>query len=230
MTLEHAVGNEARVLASSVPRFSRSWRTGAVPEVLDEITEPSVNLALWQRSIPHGIGGALMDWSHRTTGSTDVLNAARYDLGPFLSGVHGSAHGWLLADIAMLVGRFVSHARALRFRLFFGPVRSDQCRKFHVDHLRMRLVTTYVGPATEWVPDEAVSREAMDHPPDCPCDANRRVVRDPDAVRYARAGDVLLMKGATHGGVLGAVHRSPPIECERHVRIVLVASTVETAS
>ena len=102
----------------------------------------------------------------------------------------------------------------------------DQRRKFHVDHHRYGLGTTYAGPGTEWVPNEAVRREALNHPTDCPCDASTEIVRGAGAVHLARAGDVLLMNGAGHESVLGAVHRSPTIEGACRTRAMLIASTV----
>ncbi len=70
-------------------------------------------------------------------------------------------------------------------------------------------------------------RAAMEHPPDCPFDANREIVRDAAAVRRPATGDVLGMRGSLAPGGRGAVHRSPPIEAEGIARIVLVVTTVE---
>jgi hypothetical protein len=95
-----------------------------------------------------------------------------------------------------------------------------------MDYVRYRLITTYVGPGTEWVPEEAVRREALDHPTDCPCDANKEIVRDPSAIRHAVPGEVIVMKGALHPGRRGAIHRSPAIEGTGRVRVLLIASTV----
>ena len=130
-------------------------------------------------------------------------------------------------DVAVLISRLAHLADARRLRVSLGAVRTDQCRKFHVDYVRYRLVTTYVGPGTEWVPDSAVRREALDHPPDCPCDANKEIVKDASAIRHAVPGEVVVMKGALHPNSLGAVHRSPPIEGTGRVRVVLIASTVD---
>jgi len=89
------------------------------------------------------------------------------------------------------------------------------------------LITTYAGPGTEWLPNEAVNRVAMGHPDDCPCDSSESIVRAGASARRANAGDVLLMRGASKGGALGLVHRSPPIEALGRRRVVLVLSTVE---
>ena len=113
-------------------------------------------------------------------------------------------------------------ARTSTCRVSFGAVRSDQCRKFHVDYLQLRLISTYVGPGTEWVVAGDVRRDALSHPSFDPDQANRSIVRREAGVRRAQAGDVLLMKGRLGGD--GLVHRSPPIEALGLVRVVLVVT------
>ena len=127
--------------------------------------------------------------------------------------------------MALLLSHFAAIAEATHFRLSFGVVRSAQCPKFHVDHNRLRLITTYSGPGTEWVPNEAVRRECMDQREDWPSNANELIVPNAAAVQRTQAGDVLLMKGSRGNGTLGAVHRSPS-SAGRFGRVVLVASTV----
>ena len=141
-----------------------------------------------------------------------------------MAGLPVAARAWVHDDLTDLLERLGSLAAAPRLRVWFGPVRGDQCRKFHVDYVRYRLVTTYVGPGTEWVPPGAVARAALEHPPDCPCDANRAIVPDGAAVQHAAIGDVLVMKGALHPDGRGVVHRSPPIAGTGVTRVVLIAS------
>jgi len=133
---------------------------------------------------------------------------------------------WLTDDLRQLLQQFVEVTGTDRVRLSFAVERTDKCRKFHVDHLRFRLITTYLGPGTEWAPGDQVCHEAMGHPSDCPCDANKDIVRDLASVRHARAGDVLLMRGTQNSREEGAVHRSPSIQEAGITRILFVVSTV----
>jgi len=105
-------------------------------------------------------------------------------------------------------------------------VSDDQCRKFHVDAVRLRLVTTYVGPGTEWVPGEAVDREALARLIPCPAEANAAIVPVASAIHRAEAGHVLVLKGSRHENAAGggAVHRSPPIEHRGALRVALVVT------
>lgn len=187
-----------------------------------------VNLVSWHRELPSGLDAQLVEWAQRFPAEFDeIVRMPNYDLSAATRGLAEPARAWLTTDIAMLIARLAHLSDARRLQVSFGAVRSDQCRKFHVDYVRYRLVTTYVGPGTEWVPDYAVRRAALDHPPDCPCDANKEIVRDSSAIRHAVPGEVILMKGARHPDRRGAVHRSPPIEGTGRVRVVLIASTVD---
>ncbi len=126
-----------------------------------------------------------------------------------------------------MIARLAHVANARSLRVTFGAERSDQCRKFHVDYVSYRLVTTYVGPGTEWVPAAAVRREALNQGTDGPHEANKKIVRDPAAVRHAMPGEVVVMKGADHPSRNGAVHRSPPVEGTGRVRVVLTLTPVD---
>jgi hypothetical protein len=186
-------------------------------EADERLARNEVNLVSWQRE----------EWARCYPAQFDeIVCLPNYALSAATRGLAEPARAWLTMDLAILIARLAHLADARRLRVWFGAVRTDQCRKFHVDYVRYRLVTTYVGPGTEWVHDEAVHRDALDHPADCPCDARKDIVRDGSAVRHAAPGEVIVMKGALHPDRRGAVHRSPPIEGTGRVRVVLVASTV----
>lgn len=214
--------SSAQVLNPSTLRI-----TSAEMEANERLARSDVNLVSWHRELPSGLDAQLVQWAKRFPAQfEEIVCMPNCDLSAATRGLVEPAHAWLTMDIAILIARFAHLADARRLRVSFGAVRTDQCRKFHVDYVRYRLITTYVGPGTEWVPDEAVRREAFDHPPDCPCDANKEIVPDSSAIRHAVPGEVIVMKGAMHPDHRGAVHRSPPIEGTGQVRIVLIASTV----
>jgi len=98
----------------------------------------------------------------------------------------------------------------------------DDCRKYHVDWVRLRLLVTYHGVGTEWVGRAAVNRTALTKDWSSVSRINREIVPDARAVYRAGAGDVLLLKGETYpeNRGNGAVHRSPPIAGEGSARLV----------
>jgi hypothetical protein len=216
------------MLSTQTRNLSTLRRADAEVEASERLAQGEVNLVSWHRELPVGLDAQLVEWARRFPAQFDEIVAMpNYDLSAATRGLAEPARAWLTMDVAVLIARLAHLADARRVRVSLGAVRTDQCRKFHVDYVRYRLVTTYVGPGTEWVPDEAVRREALDHPPDCPCDANKEIVREASAIRHAVPGEVIVMKGALHPNRRGAVHRSPPIEGTGRVRVVLIASTVD---
>jgi Protein of unknown function (DUF1826) len=208
----------------------RSYRTGAGAKVLSSIARESVNIAVWRRSLPPELSRVLDAFSVVAAERVELVGeVSSLDLWSLLQGIELPAARWLVRDISKLIGRFAQAAGVHRLRVSFGPVRTDQCRKFHVDFIRLRLLTTYLGPGTEWLPNDAAQRSILDAPPECPVEANRQIVLDPARIQQASAGDVLLLKGELFGGVRGAVHRSPPIEAQGVTRIVLALSTLADA-
>ena len=204
------------------------WRSSSHVGVLEQLRGSEVSLVSWHRSLPPLLADQLTTWASRYPAEFDrILSLPNYDLSAATHGLPDSARAWLTLDIALLLARLAGLADARQLRVSFGAVRADQCPKFHVDYLRYRLITTYLGPGTEWLPDSAVRQEALDHSAECPCDANKEIVRDARAVRHAVAGEVLVMKGGRHPSSRGAVHRSPPIEASGRIRVVLIASTVD---
>jgi hypothetical protein len=134
----------------------------------------------------------------------------------------GPARTWLARDLARLTAALRAGRRGASVKATFGEVATDQCRKFHVDNVDRRLITTYVGPGTEWVPAAAVDRTILAAPPIAIEAANRAIVRTRAAVQRAASGDVLIMRGLRGGGAARAlVHRSPPIEHLGLRRVVL---------
>ena len=206
------------------------WRTSLEVAVLGQLQQHDVNLVSWRRELPANLDEQLVEWALRFPARFDqIVSMPSYDLSAAVHGLAEPARTWLTTDIAVLLAQLAHLANAPRLRVSFGAVRTNQCPKFHVDYVRYRLMTTYTGPGTEWVPDDAVRREALNHPVECPREANKEIVRDASAVRHGAVGEVLVMKGARHETGRGAVHRSPPIEGTGQLRVALIASTVDVS-
>jgi hypothetical protein len=201
--------------------------TGVSPDGLEAIHQEDVGLVCWARRLPAGTEEELANWARRSPAAYDeVVPKHRYDLSAATAGVGSPVREWLTRDLSLLVARFMDVTQSTRVRVSFGAVRTDQCRKFHVDYVRFRLITTYSGLGTQWVVEEGVRRDALGRPVEDPHVANEQIVRREEDVRHARPGEVLLMKGALHPCRRGVVHRSPPIEGSRRPRVVLAISTV----
>lgn len=77
---------------------------------------------------------------------------------------------------------------------------SRGCRRYHIDNVPLRLLVTYAGQGTEWIPDEAAERAAlMNGAP------NEDIVKDPSKRQFINAWDVAVFRG----GPKGLLHRTP---------------------
>ncbi len=208
--------------AGSSPHVS--FRKGSHVEVLTSIHEPTVNVAVWKRPVRDDLAAESAAWAAHGHEIESVVPAQDPLSGPLLS--HLPAASALLADIGFLLKLFVGLSGSSRINLFFGAVHNDQCRKFHFDYVRLRLVHTYLGPGTEWVPEDAVCREAIDKPCASVAEANRLIVPHASLVQHTQPGEIIVLKGTRYpGNTRGAIHRSPPIAQQGLTRVVLVLTT-----
>lgn len=215
-------------LLASGKEISPSFRVGASEVIFNELRSPDVNLVIWRRTVPRPISEQLVHWTKHCSARVErVVACGSYDVAWAIDGLQAPARRWIGHDLLQLMKKFSSITGRSQLKVEFGAVRSDRCRKFHVDYVHYRMVVTYLGLGTEWVPDEDVQRSAMMHSPRDHEHANRLIVPEASAMRCAHAGDVVIMKGQNHRHGLGAVHRSPPIEGISASRVVLVVSTID---
>lgn len=83
------------------------------------------------------------------------------------------------------------------------------CPRFHVDKIPVRMVTTYQGPGTQWLPEEAADRLALGHSQY----GHQDVCINPEQIRELRLGSLALLKGECWPGNegRGLIHRSPVV-------------------
>lgn len=203
---------------------SERWRLSGSSAVLGEVRDPAVDLACWQRSLPDEVTEGLARWAPRLQAPFDGILSPEDSVALVLEGCEEPLRSWLRMDIWRLLSAFTRETEVERAHVSFGAVRDDRCRKFHVDYHLYRLITTYLGPGTQWATREVA--ETL-HPSDCPCDepVPEGQVQE-DQVHHASAGDVLLFKGMGHPNAPRTLHRSPPIPDATVTRIVLVFSTL----
>lgn len=185
---------------------------------LSLITAPALTLAVWARPAAPEIRAELAACGplpatalRAELATTELMRDAKAALSGRLA-----AHGlpaqrcphWL-SDMADLTGRFAAlvsktvDANAITLRL---EVLADvACPRFHVDQTRLRLLCTYRGLGTEWLPPGAVDRRALGS------GAPNAQIADPAAVRSLEPFWVGILKGERYPGNAGRgqVHRSP---------------------
>ena len=122
---------------------------------------------------------------------------------------------FLLSD--MLTCLFDCDAVGLRL----VPLTSAMCPRFHVDKIPVRLVNTYLGAGTQWLPLEAL----LDTPPDDkqPFSQTRMgQFYQAEQVQQMKGFEVGLLKGAAweQQEHLAAVHRSCALD-QNEKRVLL---------
>jgi hypothetical protein len=109
-------------------------------------------------------------------------------------------------DILLQAQRFAAFMQVDAVRLRLEAVTTNACRKIHADYTDLRLITTYHGPGTDYLPVDAEPVEG-------------------NLLRMI-TGHIGLFKGRLFAdGHVPCLHRSPPIEATGEKRLVLVIDT-----
>jgi len=196
---------------------------GDTPGILTRILDDDTNLAVWQRQLPAHIGdfAAMVLSMNQSLAESLVVDLPEEDSQPVLNGLAAGfndvqGHEGFLADIAWLVSAFACLLGAKRVGLRLRTLDKAMCPRFHVDHVPVRLVTTYAGAGTQWLKEGAMDRRHLAQPEAEPRDARQ--------IQQFRSGDVALLKGERWQGNegFGLIHRSPePVSGERRLILTL---------
>lgn len=185
------------------------------PEVLTTIYDDDINIAVWKRNLSLELKLAvdvLINTNPNLQASMTLTPANALEHMMDLLGQ--TEHEKLLAqDIAILVDMFCCLFELERVGLRVAVLSNAMCPRFHVDRVPCRLITTYQGEATQWLPNRTADRSKLGH--------GSRGLPDHDSGLYSQAtgihqlneGDVALLKGESWEGNEGAglIHRSPSI-------------------
>ena len=74
------------------------------------------------------------------------------------------------------------------------------CRRYHIDNVPKRLLVTYAGKGTEWIPNDAADRIAFESG-----EPNDKIIKDRSSLRHIGQWDVAVFRGMPHG----ILHRTP---------------------
>jgi hypothetical protein len=192
-------------------------------EIFGEVLRDEVNLAVWQRQLPAQIRdftSALLAQGEPLSQSR-VLELASPESEPSLSGLldgysHLPGQAAFLQDVSWLVSAFACLFDTKRIGLRLRILDKAMCPRFHVDHVPVRLITSYAGVGSEWLGDGVMKRCLLGDPTAEPSDAA--------LIKRAQTGHVLLAKGENWIGNegRGLIHRSPQVPAgERRLLLTL---------
>ena len=212
------------MLAPSLKRATQVRQVqGDTPGVFTQILDDGTNLALWQRQLPAHISdfAAMVLAMDQPLAESRVLDLPEEDTQPALHGLAASfsdlqGYEGFIADVSWLVSAFACLLGAQRVGLRLRTLDKAMCPRFHVDHVPVRLLTTYAGVGSQWLKEQAMDRRHLAQPEAEPV--------DPRVIQQFGCGDVGLLKGEKwHGNEgFGLIHRSPePAPGERRLILTL---------
>ena len=112
---------------------------------------------------------------------------------------------WLVSAFACLLG---AKRIGVRLRLLDKAM----CPRFHVDHVPVRLITTYAGIGSQWLREGVMDRRQL----------SQADAEPTERIEQIHCGEVALLKGEKWRGNegYGLIHRSPALAANER-RLIL---------
>ena len=120
----------------------------------------------------------------------------------------------LSKDISEIVKIFCMLFNVNSVWLRLDAIDKPMCPRFHADYLKCRLVSTYKGPATQWIPHNLVNHSKLGSGNEGKSDKESGLFLKDEDIMQLNVGDIGLLKGEAWEGNQGGgiVHRSPHSE------------------
>lgn len=187
---------------------------GASPEILTHIYRDDIHMAVWQRrTAAQLITESQLRADRSFTNYRSALSIAKLQNLEEILPNH-AIYSALSADILLLADMFSCLFELKSVGLRLTALTEAMCPKFHVDKVPCRLITTYVGTGTQWLPHHSVDRSKLGAGSGGLEDAKSGLYPTAQAIETLASGDVALLKGESWQSNEGAglVHRSPSVE------------------
>lgn len=194
---------------------ARRAALGDSPVSLADIYQDEVNIAVWQRQLSSTVADAAKQILDATPNLQVSVSMSPDSVHENLTASLGSDGPGLvlITDIAELAEMFACLFDLKRIGLRLTSLGHAMCPRFHVDNVPCRLVTTYAGSATEWLPHDRVQRSKLGPGSQGLPDAESGLYSSASDIQQLGVGDVALLKGSGWEGNEdgGLVHRSPQL-------------------
>lgn len=196
------------------------WAMDGVPDVLTQIYKDDITIAIWQRSLSENIDDyvqALLQSAQKptlkvvATPSKLLQELQRIFPESITINNNTATNHEFLENINELLEMFSCLFDAETLGLRINTLERSMCPRFHVDHVPVRLVTTYGGAGTEWLPAAYADCSKLGRQAGGVVDENSGIICNAEAIQQLRTGDVALLKGENWEGNegRGLIHRSP---------------------
>jgi len=213
--------------------LNRSSFTGNTTSALFEIYQEEVNIAIWQRKLSSKIMLASNNilQTYPFLEISEVINPK--DVIEMLDSKIGTSKDniYLSSDISDLVNIFCDLFKLDRVGFRLKILDHAMCPRFHVDRVPCRLITTYHGIATEWLPHCKVDRSKLGVASHGKIDEETGIFKTHKDIEQLDVGHVGLLKGESWEKNEGAglVHRSPKVENNDQRRLMLTLDFIDDA-
>lgn len=195
--------------------------SSADPAVLTRIHQPEVNLAIWHRDLPPTLRSAALAPLMAAAPFTVIVVGAPEEIADRLAAALPSpVPADLLLDLADLAAVFMLLDRGRsRVRLRLEALVHDGCSRWHADAVGLRLLCTYRGAGTQWLPllgGASAARSLNGETPALP-------------VGQLPIGAIAVLKGERYpdNAGNGCIHRSPPAGPGQRARLLLCIDQTE---
>jgi len=186
---------------------------GDEPNVLTDIYLEQINIAIWQRTLSSTLTHSIAEFLSIKPRFNASMNVSAQSVLTSLRESLGAEMNELSENIAEIVEMFCCLFELERVGLRLTVVDSAMCPKFHVDKVPCRLITTFQGIGTEWLPHELGNREKLGHGSNGKPDYESGIYQNQTDIQQLNCGDVALLKGERWEGNenAGLIHRSPTL-------------------
>jgi hypothetical protein len=179
------------------------------PTVLSDIYKEEINIAIWRREKQFSVKEFL---ALNPTFQKEMILTPQDALSRISESFNNNMTE-VSEDIALLVDMFCYLFELKQAGMRLKVLDKAMCPKFHVDKVPCRLVTTYQGTATEWLPHEVVDQTKLEWGCNGLPDSKSGLYQRKSDIQRLDCGDVALLKGTLWEGNenAGLVHRSPEL-------------------
>ncbi len=193
--------------------ISRHMAHGKQPTVLSDIYQEKINIAIWQRERPNSLKSSVKDFLELNPTFQKEMTLTPQDALSRVNEFFDNKMTEVSEDIAALVDMFCYLFELKEAGVRLKVLDKAMCPKFHVDKVPCRLVTTYQGTATEWLPHEVVDQTKLGWGCNGLPDSESGLYQSESDIQQLACGDVALIKGTLWDGNenAGLVHRSPEL-------------------
>jgi hypothetical protein len=214
------------------------WAIDQDPAVLARIYEDAISIAIWQRQLSQEVESYVDELlrksktiSLKLSGSPEqLMEEIQRVFPPALISAQDScvSAAAFYADIHQVLDMFCCLFDAKILGLRINTLEHAMCPRFHTDNVAIRLITTYYGLATEWLPDQLSNRTALGTAFASQINTPGAITANEKNIQRMAAGDVALFKGELWAGneEHGIIHRSPAPTAQQPKRLVVTCDLI----